>query len=71
MSNVTASVGWPSGNPVVLPLDFAFIAMSNAARKPLFLKVLKAAIVVRELRIEVIYRVPQVVRGLSVSGSWK
>jgi hypothetical protein len=47
---------------VVLSLDSALIAMCHAAGKPLFFKVLKAAIVIRELRIEVIYRVPQVLR---------
>jgi hypothetical protein len=46
----------------MLPLSTALVTMRHATGKPLFLKVLKAAIVIWELSVKIIDRVPQMFR---------
>lgn len=44
----------------MLPLDSALLTVGNPAGEPLFLEVLKAAIVIRELSVKIIDRIAQV-----------
>ncbi len=61
-SAIVASVGRATRNAVMLPLLTALLAMRHAAREPLFFQELKASVIVWELVIKVIDRVPQMLR---------
>lgn len=61
-SAVVTSICRATCNAVMLPLKAAFVAMRDAPRKPLFLQEFNASVIVRELIVKVIDRVPQMLR---------
>jgi hypothetical protein len=58
-SAMAASVCRTTRNAVMFPLDSALLAERNAAGKPLFLEMFKARIVIGELAVKIIDRIPQ------------
>lgn len=52
-----ASVDFPARDPIMFSLDLTLRASGDAAREALLHDVVETGVIVRELRIELIYRV--------------
>src|SRR5205085_9930809 len=59
---IIASVCRTTANPMVLALCLALLTVPDAAWKPLFFEKFKAGVIVWKLRVEIVYRVSQVLR---------